>query len=259
MLAALPAKALRGRRAAALRAAIDQRLPAIQVVSAGPATITYRLDREAALRLVLGGRRGRIDVARQPIAASVQAPVVAQKLRNDCESAALEILLATVGVRVGQLQLQRQLPRSGPLDPEGQPPDQVWGDPAEGFVGRADGGGPAGGFGVYQGPIRALAAHYGENLTDLTGEPPAAVYQQLLSGHAVMAWVGLEDGPFGHWRSPSGKPITVNFNEHTVVLTGIAQDGTLTVINPLTGSREQWQQSRFELDWSRLGRRALST
>lgn len=258
-LGVLPASAIGAPGGAALRRAIAQDVPPTQVVSAGSARIVYRLDRAAVLRRALSGRRGAIEVPRRAVATSVHAPVLAQKLHNNCESAALQILLATVGVRVDQLQLQRQLQRSGPLDPQGQPPNQVWGDPAAGFVGRPDGGGAGGGFGVYQGPIRALAARHGRELRDLTGGSAAAVYDRVLSGHAVMAWVGLADGPYGHWRSPAGRSISVNFNEHTVVLTGIGQDGTLTVVNPLMGALEHWTRSRFELEWSRLSRRALST
>jgi hypothetical protein len=66
---------------------------------------------------------------------------VPQLLRNNYETAALSMLLATRGVSVDQLTLQRRLRRSGPLDP--QPGDAgrlpIWGDPDLGFVGRANG------------------------------------------------------------------------------------------------------------------------
>ena len=45
----------------------------------------------------------------------IEAPVIAQKLRNNCETAGLSVLLATRGVRAGQLDLQNDLPRSGPI------------------------------------------------------------------------------------------------------------------------------------------------
>ncbi len=185
------------------------------------------------------------------------APVVAQRLHNNCESAALEVLLATHGTRVNQLRLQAALPRSGPLDPQGTGPDRVWGDPDRGFVGRADGGGTAGGFGVYPGPVAAVAARYEVPLRNLTARAPSRVYRALAQGHAVMVWVGLGAGPYGTWRAPSGRRIRVNFNEHTVVLTGIGKGGVLSVVNVLHGTRERWSRARFELMWRRLGRRAL--
>jgi uncharacterized protein YvpB len=189
----------------------------------------------------------------------ISAPVIAQRLRNNCETTALQVLLATVGVKVDQLRLQAKVRRSGPLDPQGSPPDQTWGDPSVGFVGRPDGGGTAGGFGVYQGPIVELAQRFDVPLRDLTRSSPRAVYRRLRERHAVMAWVGLGNGPFGHWRSPSGRRIDVNFDEHAVVLVGMRASGSLEVVNPLHGTRELWTRAEFETMWARLGRRALST
>lgn len=235
------------------------RLPASIARRQGAATVTYSLGiSEARHRLTALRSGGVLEVPVTPVASTIRAPVVRQRLHNDCEATALQVLLATVGVKADQLELQSQLPRSGPLDPVGPPGQRVWGDPAKGFVGRADGGGPAGGFGVYQEPIAQLARRHGRELRDLTGSRPAAVYSTLRSGHAVMTWVGLAPGPIASWRAPDGRPITVLFSEHAVVLTGISADGTLTVVNPLHGDLEQWSQAQFELMWARLGRRALA-
>lgn len=226
----------------------------------GRARITYRYSVGSAIARVAaaGPDGGVVQLARQPVASSMPAPVLAQALRNNCESAALQILLATRGQRVDQLRLQAAFPRSGPLDPTGSGASREWGDPELGFVGRPDGGGVAGGFGVYPGPVQATAARFGAPLQDLSGRSPAAVYDELLAGHAVMAWVGLSDGPYGRWRSPQGKRINVNFGEHTVVLHGMRTDGGLLVSNPLHGTREVWTQNQFETMWQRLGRRALA-
>lgn len=190
--------------------------------------------------------------------APVRLPLVKQALRNNCETAALSMLLAGAGVRVSQLELQRRLSKSGPLDPvpgrSGRLP--LWGDPTRGFVGRAAGGGPSGGFGVYQGPIRRLALRYGVTLRDLTGDTPAAVYRQLRLRHPVMVWVGLSPGPYRSWRTPTGRRITVNLGEHTVVLTGL-RDNDVQLNDPLTGRSESWTRTKFVLLWHRLGRRAL--
>ncbi len=245
--------------AARLTAMLASRLSTPISLTTDRMRIDYALDRNLVAHLVTPGPNHSAAVRLKPVAARISAPAVAQKLHNDCEAAALQTLLATDGIASDQLTLQAQLPRSGPLDPKGSPPDQVWGDPSQGFVGRADGSGPAGGFGVYQGPVAQLANRYGRRLRDLTGSAPRLLYRRLLAGHAIMVWVGLADGPYGRWRSPSGQPVVVNFNEHTAVLTGIGADGTLDVINPLTGTREQWTRAQFETMWSRLGRRALST
>jgi len=185
-------------------------------------------------------------------------PLVKQRLRNNCETAALSMLLAAGGVPVSQLDLQGLLPRSGPLDPIVEPGSAlpIWGDPDKGFVGRAAGGGRAGGFGVYQGPIRRLAARYGVVLDDLSRRPSEELYRRLADGRPVMVWVGLTEGPYRRWRTPAGKPISANFGEHVVVLTGKRGD-VISVNDPLTGMRQSWSVALFERRWQLLGRRAL--
>jgi len=209
------------------------------------------------MSLELGPAGGAVEVPARAVSASVTAPVVAQELRNNCETAALEIMLASAGTRVDQLRLQRGLKRDGPLDPIGSGPSRRWGDPELGYVGRPGGGGVAGGFGVYQRPIADLARRNGLRLTDLTRVPVRRIYAELRRGRAVMTWVGLSDGPYGQWRSPRGREVRVNFGEHTVVLNGIRSDGSVRVVNPLKGTREIWTRTRFETMWERLGRRAL--
>lgn len=184
-------------------------------------------------------------------------PLVEQAYRNNCETAALSMLLASAGVRVDQRVLQRQVAKSGPLDPiVGPDGTWTWGAPDQGFVGRVDGGGTAGGFGVYQGPIRRLAARHGVRLTDLSRVQVEAIVRRLRAGRPVLAWIGLSEGPYRRWRTPAGRPISVNFGEHTVVLTGIR--GTEILVNdPLTGRRLEWSIAEFAERWGLLGRRAL--
>ncbi len=196
--------------------------------------------------------------SRFPAGRILPVPVVKQLLRNGCETASLSMLLAARGVQVSQLTLQRRLPRSGPLDPIIQPgnPLPIWGDPDEGFVGRVAGGGPAGGFGVYQGPIRRLAATYGVRLDDLSRHPAGELYRRLAAGRPVMAWVGLTEGPYRRWRTSAGREISVNFGEHAIVLTA-TRGNSVEFNDPLTGGRASWSRTLFERRWRLLGRRAL--
>jgi uncharacterized protein YvpB len=198
------------------------------------------------------------DVPVMPLRTTIALRPVRQVLHNDCESTALSMLLAAAGVRAGQLELQDRLPQSGPLDPEPVAGSTLfrWGDPERGFVGRPAGGGTEGGFGVYEPPIRALAGRYGVHLVDLHGRSLAVVRHAVLAGHPVLAWVGLADGPFLRWLTPSGREITVNLNEHAVTLVG-AGPGYVLVNNPLTGQRERWSDELFSYRWKLLGRRAL--
>lgn len=197
----------------------------------------------------------RREISRTPRPGAI--PVVRQVYRNNCETAALSMLLASVGVRVDQRRLQRELVRNGSLDPilsdDGM---TIWGDPDLGFVGRVRGGGSAGGFGVYPGPIRSLAARYDVRLLDLTRRPVDEVISRVRSGRPVMAWIGLQEGPYRRWVSPAGKPIVVNFGEHVVVLVRVTPDG-IAVNDPLTGTRRTWSMAQFTKMWRLLGRRAL--
>ncbi|MGK2877617.1 MAG: C39 family peptidase [Solirubrobacterales bacterium] len=207
----------------------------------------------------LSGVGGNVTIVTAPRAVTIEAPTIKQKLRNNCEATALQILLRTAGRKVTQLDLQAQLRKSGTLDPTGAPGNRTWGDPDAGFVGRPEGGGTAGGFGVYPGPVKSLAARHGVALRNLTDRPARSLYSTLLAGHAVMVWVGLGDGPYSSWQSPTGRTIKVNLNEHTVVLNGLDENGQLSVVNPLTGTAERWSKRKFESMWRLLGKRALST
>ena len=109
---------------------------------------------------------------------------------------------------------------------------------------------------MYEPPIRALAARYGVHLLDLHGRGVGAVRAAVLAGHPVLAWVGLAAGPYLSWLTPSGHEITVNLDEHAIVLVG-AGPGYVLVDNPLTGRRERWGEELFSYRWKLLGRRAL--
>ena len=97
---------------------------------------------------------------------------------------------------------------------------------------------------------------YGVHLRDFHGHSVAAVRAAVLAGHPVLAWVGLAPGPYLSWLTPSGHEITVNLDEHAIVLVG-AGPGYVLVNNPLTGKRERWSEALFSYRWKLLERRAL--
>lgn len=238
------------------------RVPERRRARRGRASVILETDRDAlelAVRKAARAGGGAVVVPERRAGAYTRLPVVKQALRNNCETAALSMLLAGSGLRVDQLELQRQVPRSGPLDPvanaNGGPP--IWGNPQRGYVGRPAGGGTSGGYGVYERPIRALARRRGVVLDDLTRSSPRAIYRRLLTGHPVMAWIGLSAGPYRTWRTPTGGRVIGNFGEHTVVLTGLRGD-TIELNDPLVGERTTWTKRDFERMWRRLDRRALS-
>ena len=231
-------------------------VPETREVSDGSATVTYRVD-ERELRSRLADAPATLTVPEIPIASRIRTPVIQQQFSNNCETAALAMLLASQGVEQDQTSLQEAVAHDGPLDPETGPDGgMVWGDPERGFVGRVDGGGTAGGFGVYEQPILDLANRY-VDAVDLTGKGPDAVYQQLLRGRPVFTWIGLQDGPYETWQSPRGEEVTVNYGEHTVLLIGIEGD-RLLVNDPLDGQRKWWSKAEFEVMFDRLDQRAIS-
>ncbi len=236
-------------------------VPATRTVRNGSATVEFRVERERLAReLDRAVRQGGGDVVvrEMPSASSIRVPLIKQVLQDDCEATALAMILAYRGKRVGQLTLQAQVAHSKPLDPAvSASGSEIWGNPNLGFVGRADGGGPAGGFGVYQRPIEALARRHGVLLDDLTGAGPTVLYRALLSGRPVMAWVALSNGPFASWQTPSGHTVRVNYGEHAVVLTGVGRGG-VSLNDPLSGRRLTWAKPQFEQMWAALGHRALS-
>lgn len=256
-LADQPTAHLDGRRR---QAALVDSVPTTTMIVEGRARIRARTERSALSRGIaraVAVGRGDVKVPWRPLAARIRIPVAKQTLQDDFEATALSMLLRFAGERVDQLSLQRQVAHSGPLDPEIGPDGEVWGDPDKGFVGRADGGGPAGGFGVYQGPIAALARKHGLDPRDLTGKGPQAIYRSLLDGKPVLAWVGLSDGPYASWHSRSGALVRVNYGEHAVLLT-VVDARAVTVNDPLSGERLTWSKGRFEVMWELLGRRALA-
>lgn len=192
-----------------------------------------------------------------PVQRPGQVPLVKQAFRNNCETAALSMLLAAAGTPVDQRTLQLQLSRSGTLDPIiGADGIWTWGAPDQGFVGRVRGGGSAGGFGVYQGPIRRLAARHGLQLTNLARVNVAEIVRRLGRGRPIMVWIGLSEGPYRRWLTPQGRLISVNLGEHTVVLTGIRGQKIL-VNDPINGGRREWSIIEFTEKWNLLGQRAL--
>lgn len=238
------------------------RLPRTFRVHEGLAHIDLRLERtrvRADVRHAVSLRQTRLELPLAPVSSTIAIRPVRQVLHNDCEATALSMLLTAAGVHAGQLELQERIPISGPLDPEPVAGSTLprWGDPERGFVGRVDGGGTGGGFGVYEPPIRRLAARYGVRLADLHGSSVAAVRADVLAGRPVLAWVGLAPGPYRSWLTPSGREITVNLNEHAVTLVG-AGPGYVLVDNPLSGRRERWSDELFSARWKLLGRRALA-
>ncbi|MCD0484526.1 C39 family peptidase [Streptacidiphilus sp. ASG 303] len=165
-------------------------------------------------------------------------PWYRQQLRNDCEAAALRMVLAARGHHVGdravlaRIGVDRAHPRfgrSGPLS----------GDPFRAFVGDPDGSELAGtGFGVYAPPVAAAARSFGLDVVAAgQGVGLGRLRTEVSRGHPAVVWVDYL------WRRVRTRPYTAYDGrrvpyagpaEHTVVVTGFS-GGRVTVNDPARG------------------------
>lgn len=95
-------------------------LPARIEVRRGRVRMRDTIPRLRARRVLAAGFAAhdkRIDMPVVPLWTRIAVQPVRQVLHNDCEATALSMLLATAGIRAGQLELQSRIPRSGPSTP----------------------------------------------------------------------------------------------------------------------------------------------
>lgn len=180
----------------------------------------------------------------------IRRPHLRQAWRNNCETAALSILL---GGEPDQQRLQRLLPVSSPLEPRTAPQGLVWGDPQEGFVGRVQ----TGGYGVYEVPLLALARRVGAGVDNLSRRPFVRLMDTLRSGRPVLVWVTLGASSPRSWRTPRGRVVRADRAEHAVVLVGW-QPGRVVYLDPWDGSRKVQDLATFDARWRALGQRAIT-
>jgi uncharacterized protein YvpB len=200
-----------------------------------------------------------------PLPASVDltVPAVDQwpTLPNGCEVTALSMLLDYEGIKVSNVTLAGEIARA-------KTPRQVvngqtvrWGDPNNGFVGSMrdfDDG-----YGVYNGPIAALASKYlGTDVDDQTGCRSRVLWDDLASGRPVVVWTNvwfeyLPSYDWETWQSDHG-PITASMEEHAVLLVGYSAHHVY-VNNPENGDQsEAVPMSSFLASWRQFGRQAVT-
>jgi uncharacterized protein YvpB len=215
-------------------------------------SIALRWSRADAARLATAAASSVTSVRLRDGVRSVELrlPVIHQAFRNDCEAAALAMMLNR---KAGQLRLQRELPVARPYEPSTTAGRMVWGDPETGFVGNVQGGG----YGVYDLPLLALARRYDPGAENLTHARVAAVIRALRDGRPVVAWIPLGASAPWTWTTPSGTVVHANHAEHAVTLTGW-RHGMITYHNPWTGSVETFSRWTFARLWRTLGDRAIA-
>ncbi|HET9050857.1 MAG TPA: C39 family peptidase, partial [Candidatus Dormibacteraeota bacterium] len=170
----------------------------------------------------------------------------------DCEAAAAEGLLSTIGSGLTQGQIQAALPVDlRPAEWDAAHRSVVrWGDPWSTFVGSVTGSEPAfTGYGVYAPTLAATVASLGVRVAPQTGVDPWLLYANVSAGRAAVVWViaGLGTPAPRTWTSWTGQTVVYAVGEHAETLVGIdPAAGTVTLMNPEDGRDEVASMARFE-------------
>jgi len=178
----------------------------------------------------------------------LSAPYYHQLHALTCEAAALRMALGKEGINVSEDALMNSIgvdPRAGYRDANGA---LHWGDPYAIFVGSPDGSEPAlTGYGVFYPPVARTAPQFGGSvITSGEGIGPATIYQQVLAGHPVVAWVSYDRAYHTvEWYTAfDGRSAMYYPTEHAVTVVGVDPDNVL-VYDPIRGPG-WWPKSTFE-------------
>ena len=189
----------------------------------------------------------------------MHVPLYRQQLHNDCEAAALRMLLAYRGHPRTDAQLLRQIgvdrrhPRFGVSGPHS-------GDPYRTFVGDPNGSETRGtGYGVYYPRIAAAARADGVKVLFAgEGYTPAKLYKQLAAGHPAVVWIDYlwRARPNHPYRAWDGRKIRyAGPAEHAIAVVGVTTNGVY-VNDPARGAK--WiPKKQFERGWSTYAHMAV--
>lgn len=184
-------------------------------------------------------------------------PVYKQAMALDCETAALQMALASLGHQFSQPELfQGENPDNTLPVMNADRSVKQWGNPYVRFVGNVNGTDLAPtGYGVYYPVILAVAQSHGAPAaTGGEGFSAASVYAALQRGRPVMVWVetGWERVRYpliGTWTAWDGRPIHYSLIEHTVTLSGVSAT-QVRVNDPWHAGSQYWiDKADFETSW----------
>ena len=154
------------------------------------------------------------------------AEVIGQnpELPTGCEITAVTMMLRYAGKNVNKIQLAHEMPRSNNGD--------------YGFVGDPF---SVTGWWVFPTGVAPVVNNHLGTSKVMTGASWSEIYQQLLKGHLVVAWVANMNG----------------FINHAITLTGY-NNGIVYYNNPWTARKEQLSLNQFYTHWNADKQRALS-
>jgi len=179
------------------------------------------------------------------------------ELARGCEVTSLAMLLQYAGVSVDKMTLANKINTISFRDQNG-----LRGNPNVGFVGDIYSFDNPG-YGVYHGPIAALAeAYLPGRIIDLSGGSMDTVYNMLNEGSPV--WVitnsrfaALPESEFAIWNTQSGE-VQITYREHSVLLVGYDEQNVY-LNDPLADqSYTSVPRGSFEASWVQMGSQAIS-
>ena len=235
--------------------------PSDPVDSSSPTPTTAPTDSPTAVPTVAPTARPTATPAPPQTMFTIPVPVIRQTMVLDCETAALQMGLATYGYYYGQDALfalespDLRAPVMGPNHTVLR-----WGDPYRQFVGNVNGSDwtPTG-YGVYYPVITAIAQSKGlTNARGGEGYAPATVYQALATGHAVQVWIETNwvRTFVGTWTAWDGRAVRYSYAEHSVVLSGVSPT-QVRVNDPLHGTQYWVSKALFETNWADFNNMAV--
>jgi uncharacterized protein YvpB len=177
-----------------------------------------------------------------------------QDHRLSCEAAALKMALAYEGIAVDENTLMRYMsldPRPAKFDAAGRL--VAWGDPAQAYVGDPDGRIERyTGYGVYDAPAAKAAVRAGAHVVAAgsglygTAIAPSVVYEAILDGHPVVAWISntYHDVRLSRYTAYDGATVWYTVTEHAVTVIGVRR-GAVLINDPWFG--QAWHtKAQFE-------------
>jgi uncharacterized protein YvpB len=182
-----------------------------------------------------------------------------------CEAAALKMALAYEGITVDEMTLIGYMTndrRPAQFDSRGRL--IAWGDPARGFVGDPDGNiERLTGYGVYFGPVATATTLAGANAiragSGLYGSPvpPTEVYDAVLDGHPVVAWISntYKAASLSRYTAFDGATVSYTLTEHAVTVIGVRPDAVL--INDPWFGRQWHSKAQFEAAYATFQQMAV--
>ena len=182
-----------------------------------------------------------------------------------CEAAALKMALAYEGITIDELTLMSYMSvdtRHAKFDARGRLVS--WGDPAKAYVGNVDGHIQRyTGYGVYEAPVARAAIRAGAHVLAAgsglygSGIAPSAIYNAVLDGHPVVAWISntYHDVPLSRYVAYDGATVWYTLTEHAVTVIGV-RPGAVLINDPWFG--QAWHpKAQFESAYRTFDQMAL--